>query len=239
MPDQSEAQVSEVGKNQNEQSSADHLEFADDDLEHAVPAIIDLDTESSNSLNIDGLKDLFARVDLASRKKKQEAAAAEAVAAESDAAAENADLVTALKAQVEQEKNNTLRALADLQNFRRRSDEERTRIIREGNERLIKQLLPILDDFERGLTASRETKSYEQLIGGVESVLRKTSDILAQQGVEPIPSVGQKFDPDLHEAVTVIEDSDQPDETIVQELQKGYTLYGRVIRPSLVTVAKS
>jgi molecular chaperone GrpE len=251
MADQHESQVSEVGKNQNEQSSADELEFQDENFEHAVPAVIDLDEDTSKSLDLDSLKELFARQLRPGARKKAEAAAAYAATAapaadtagqapvEDASANDSADRITALKAQVEQEKNNTLRALADLQNLRRRTDDERARIVREGNERLIKEILPILDDFERGLTASRDTKSYEQLIEGVDSVLRKTADVLAKQGVEPIPAVGQPFNPDLHEAVSVIEGTDQPDESVVHELQKGYTLFGRVIRPSLVSVAKS
>jgi molecular chaperone GrpE len=252
MADQFESQVPEVGKNQNEQSSADEVDFEEENPGHTVPAVIDLDEETSKALDIDGLKELFARATRVTTRKKAEVPAVpapvaagpvavprEAVLVTEEIEPDNSELVTALKAQLEQEKNNTLRALADMQNLRRRTDDERVRIVREGNERLIKEILPILDDFDRGLAASRDTQSYDQLIEGVESVLRKTADVLARQGVQPIPAVGQPFNPDLHEAVSVVTDTDQADETVVQELQKGYTLHGRVIRPSMVTVAKS
>ena len=143
-----------------------------------------------------------------------------------------------LKAQVAAANDDALRARADLQNFRRRSDDAQRRQIRDANERLIKELLPVLDDFDLALDAARKTESYEQLIGGVSAVSRKFMETLNKQGVEPIPAVGEQFSADVHEAVMLDEDSDAPDETVTAELRKGYTLHDRVIRPSLVKVAK-
>lgn len=144
-----------------------------------------------------------------------------------------------LRAQLDQERNNTLRAVADLHNFRRRVDEERSRLVLDANERLIKEILPLVDDFERSLAAARQSESYEQLVEGVEAVLRKIGDVLTRQGLEPIEALGQPFDPTIHEAVMIEEGSDQPDETVIEELRKGYKMNGRVLRPSLVKVAKS
>jgi molecular chaperone GrpE len=143
-----------------------------------------------------------------------------------------------LRSEAKQANENYLRALADLQNFRRRGEEERQRILVNGNEKLIKEILPVLDDFDLAVNAAKQAESYEQLIGGVEAILRKFRETLSKQGVEPIEAVGQPFDPDMHEAVMIDEESDQPDETVTQELRKGYTLHKRVIRPSLVKVAK-
>ena len=143
-----------------------------------------------------------------------------------------------LRAQASESHANYMRALADLQNFRRRSDDAQKRQIQDANERLIKELLPVLDDFDLALDAARKTESYEQLIGGVSAVSRKFLGILSKQGVEPIPAVGEKFDAEVHEAVMLDEDSEEPDETVTTELRKGYTLHDRVIRPSLVKVAK-
>jgi len=144
-----------------------------------------------------------------------------------------------LKAEAKQANENYLRALADLQNFRRRGEEERLRILKDGNEKLIKEFLPVLDDFDLAVAHAKQVESYEQLIGGVEAILRKFRETLSKAGVEAIEAIGEKFDPDMHEAVMVEEDSDQPDETVTSELRKGYTLHKRVIRPSLVKVAKS
>lgn len=143
-----------------------------------------------------------------------------------------------LRAQAQTANENYLRALADLQNFRRRNDEAVKRQIRDANERLIKDLLPVLDDFDLALDAARKTESYEQLIGGVSAVSRKFLTTLNKQGVEVIPAVGEPFNTEVHEAVMLDEDSEEPDETVTVELRKGYTLHDRVIRPSLVKVAK-
>lgn len=143
------------------------------------------------------------------------------------------------QAKLAQANDDKLRALADLQNFRRRGEEERARIIRDGNEKLIKELLPVLDDFDLALAHAQQTESYDQLIGGVSAILRKFGEVLARQGVQPIAAQGEAFDPDLHEAVMLDEESDADDETITGELRKGYTMNNRVIRPSLVKVAKS
>jgi molecular chaperone GrpE len=147
--------------------------------------------------------------------------------------------IESLKTELKSSNENYLRAVADLQNFRRRGEEERRRLEREGNERLIKELLPVLDDFDRAVEFAKEAKSFEQLITGVEAILRKFSETMEKQGVTPIAAVGEKFDPDYHEAVMLDEESDQPDETITVELRRGYLMNDRVIRPSLVKVAKS
>jgi len=143
-----------------------------------------------------------------------------------------------MRTQMAQTNDQYLRALADLQNFRRRGEEDKLRIIRDANERLIKELLPVLDDFDLALDAASKTESYEQLIGGVSAIYRKLQDTLVKQGVAPIPAVGEKFDTDVHEAVMLDEDSEEPEETVTAELRKGYTLHDRVIRPALVKVAK-
>ncbi len=143
-----------------------------------------------------------------------------------------------LRAQVAAANDSSLRAQAELQNYRRRNDEAVKRQIRDANERLIKDLLPVLDDFDLALDAARKTESYEQLVGGVSAVARKFLTTLNKQGVETIPAVGEPFSAEVHEAVMLDEDSDEPDETVTTELRKGYTLHDRVIRPSLVKVAK-
>ena len=143
-----------------------------------------------------------------------------------------------LRAQVAAANDSALRAQAELQNYRRRNDENVKRQIRDANERLIKELLPVLDDFDLALDAARKTESYEQLVGGVSAVARKFLDTLGKQGVASIPAVGEPFSAEVHEAVMLDEDSDEPDETVTAELRKGYTLHDRVIRPSLVKVAK-
>jgi molecular chaperone GrpE len=106
-----------------------------------------------------------------------------------------------------------------------------------GSEDLIIRLLPLLDNFERGLKSSEELRDFDALHGGVLIIMRQLFDILEKEGVKVIEASGQVFDPNLHEAVMREETSDLPDGTIVDEFQKGYTLGDKVIRPSMVKVA--
>ncbi len=160
-------------------------------------------------------------------------------AAPATAAPASSEELEALQAQVKDANDKFLRTLAEFQNYKRRTDDDIRRRIQEGNEKLIQQILPSLDDFDLAIVAARNTESYEQLIGGVEAMYRKLTDTLARQGVEPIHALGEPFDASLHEAVMLDEGSEEPDETVTAELRKGYTLNGRVIRPTLVKVAKA
>lgn len=126
------------------------------------------------------------------------------------------------------------RLQADFDNFRRRTRQEKEELSAIVTERIVCQLLPIVDNFERA-TASTTT-DITALTTGVEMIFRQLSNTLSQLGVEPISAVGNIFDPAQHEAVMRIEDSNQPDGMIVEELQKGYKVNGRVIRPSMVKV---
>lgn len=145
--------------------------------------------------------------------------------------------IAELEKQVEDEKNAHLRALADYQNYRRRSDEQRREAQQFANRELVLGLLPALDNFERALTAAEKNQSYDALIGGVSLTMRQIQDYLAKNGVEPIEAVGKEFDPNFHEAVMRVEDSVHPENTVVEEVQKGYTMHNRVLRPTMVKVA--
>ncbi|MCL6519622.1 MAG: nucleotide exchange factor GrpE [Armatimonadetes bacterium] len=137
----------------------------------------------------------------------------------------------------EEEHDNFLRTLADFTNYRRRAREELEQVRKFATEDFIIRLLPILDNFERAIKAAEETKNFDSLHGGVILILRQLRDLLAKEGVEPIKAVGEKFDPMKHEAVARVDTTEYPDETIVEEVRTGYTMNGRVIRPSAVKVA--
>jgi len=158
-----------------------------------------------------------------------------------DAEAEIAALqarVEELEKQVEQERNQYLRTLADFQNFRRRSEEQRGEERQFANRELILALLPVVDNFERALAAAEKNQSYEALVGGVTLILRQLQDFLAKNGVEAIEALGKEFDPNFHEAVMRVENGEHPENTIVDELQRGYVMHNRVLRPSMVKVAR-
>jgi molecular chaperone GrpE len=147
-----------------------------------------------------------------------------------------AELDAARKA-AEQEHDHYLRALADFSNFKRRRQEELESHIQFANQELILKLLPIIDNFERALQAAQEQHSFDSLAAGVELTLRQLKDMLQKEGVVPIDAVGQEFDPAIHEAVMSVESDEHPDNTVVEELQKGYMQKSRVIRPARVKVS--
>jgi molecular chaperone GrpE len=132
-----------------------------------------------------------------------------------------------------------VRTLADFDNFRKRQREETSRACDFARVEVISNLLPILDNFERSVQAAEAQHSYDALVEGVSLTLRQLHDMLTKQGVEPIDSVGQEFNPELHEALMRVETDDYPENTVVDELEKGYTLNGKVLRPARVRVAMS
>jgi len=205
---------------------------------NAIPGISDSMADDDDDMRERQPIDLDAPVAPAPPPAPAQTPAAATAPANGAAPAVSSQEIDELKDKAKQANDNYLRAMADLQNFRRRGEDERLRIIRDANERLIKELLPVLDDFDLALDAARKTESYEQLIGGVGAVQRKFVDTLNKQGVQPIPAVGEPFNAEVHEAVMLDEESEEPDETVTAELRKGYTLHDRVIRPSLVKVAK-
>ncbi|GAB6933182.1 nucleotide exchange factor GrpE [Calditerricola satsumensis] len=146
--------------------------------------------------------------------------------------------VAALKAQAQEAHERFLRARADLENARKRFEREKQDALTFGALRLVERLLPVLDNFERAMEASRATDNVEALMKGVEMVHRQLDQALRQEGLEPIEALGKPFDPNVHEAVMQAESSDHPPGTVIEELQKGYTFKGRLVRPTMVKVSK-
>lgn len=132
--------------------------------------------------------------------------------------------------------NRALRLQADYENLRRRTRQEREELLKYGSEQLIKNLLPVMDNFNRALAAAGD--GGEKFISGIEMIQRQFYDVLSSEGLAPIPAQGEQFDPNIHDAVMQVEDTNEPENTIVEELLKGYYLKGKVIRPSMVKVAK-
>ena len=129
-----------------------------------------------------------------------------------------------------------LRLQADFDNFRRRTRHEREELSTLVTHGFIKELLPVIDNFERAL-ASKPVGDQTGFMTGIDMIFRQFSGILDKYGVKAIPTVGEMFDPAKHEAVLRLEDSSKPEGTIVEELQKGYQAGNKVIRPAMVKVA--
>ncbi len=131
------------------------------------------------------------------------------------------------------------RVMADFDNHRRRTEEERSRIIKQAAEKIILEMLPVLDDMTRALDTYDENHAVDKLIDGLKLVGKKFSDVMAFNGVAPIDALNKPFDPYYHEALTmVVEGEHEHEEQVVQEYRKGYMLYDKVIRPSQVVVSK-
>ncbi len=163
-------------------------------------------------------------------------AEAETTASEEDTAALKAQ-VESLKAALEEKDNRVKRLQADFENFRRRTSKEREELANVVTQDLLKSMLPILDNFDRAMAA--EQKDNESFQKGVEMIYTQLHETLKNAGLELIDTAGQKFDPNFHQAVMRVENPDLEDDTIAQELQKGYIVKGRVIRPSMVQVVSN
>ena len=131
-----------------------------------------------------------------------------------------------------------LRLQADFDNYKKRLEKEKLEFIRFANEGIIAEILKILDDFERAVEAGKIKHDFDILYKGIEMIHSDLRDFLKQQGVEQIEAKGRPFNPHEHEAMMQEETEKEPEDHVVEELQKGYTFNGRVIRPSKVKVAK-
>jgi molecular chaperone GrpE len=147
--------------------------------------------------------------------------------------------LAALEAEVRQNHDRWLRACADLENFKKRAARERADAVRFGNEALIRDLLPVLDNLERAMRHAEEAASVQALVEGVALVLKSLQDVLGRHGVERVAARGERFDPAHHEAVAHVETAAHEPSSVMEEHQAGYRLNERLLRPALVTVAKA
>ncbi|ADH99871.1 nucleotide exchange factor GrpE [Salisediminibacterium selenitireducens] len=141
-----------------------------------------------------------------------------------------------LKDDFEEMKNKMLRVQADFDNFRRRTKIEQETAAKYRSQRLAEELLPAMDNFERAMQVSPESDDAKSLLKGVEMVYNQIGQALEKEGITPIEAVGQPFDPNLHQAIMQVEDDQFDSNTVVEEMQRGYQLKDRVIRPSMVKV---
>jgi len=130
-----------------------------------------------------------------------------------------------------------LRLYAEFDNYKKRVQRDKEDLIKYGNEDILYHLLPVMDNLEMALKHSADTVS-EGLVKGVEITLREFQRVTEKFGLVPIPATGKPFDPSVHHAMSQVERADMEDKTVVEEFRKGYTLSGKVLRPSLVAVSK-
>lgn len=160
---------------------------------------------------------------------------------------ETADPLQELKKELENAKQEAsknwdlyVRERADLENARKRHQRDREEAIRFANDRLLKEMIPVLDNLERAVGHAEHGDDNNQgLMEGVNMTINQFRKVLEDFGVKPINALGAEFDPNLHQAMGHLESQDQAPNTVVSEFQKGYLLNDRLLRPSLVMVAKA
>ncbi len=148
--------------------------------------------------------------------------------------------VESLRAELDQVKEQSLRAAAEAQNIRRRAEQDVEKAHKFGVEKFINDMLPVADNLERAIEASAvEGVEVSSVIEGVELTLKTLIDGLNRQKVEPINPEGEPFNPELHQAMTMVPNPDVEPNTVINVFQKGYTLNGRLVRPAMVVVSKA
>ena len=132
-----------------------------------------------------------------------------------------------------------LRNQAEFDNARRRAERERSEFVQYAGMEMVREILPVVDDFERALQsgANLAEGAAKDYIKGIELIYQRLRDRLTKLGLEPIETTGQLFDPNLHQAVERVETANVPDQTVLSEFQRGYLFKGRLLRPSMVKVA--
>ena len=138
---------------------------------------------------------------------------------------------------VEELTDKVKRQMAEFENFRKRSEKEKAGMFEMGAKSVIEQILPVIDNFERGLAAVPEESKADPFVEGMEKIYRQFMDTMDKLNVKPIEAVGTEFNPDFHNAVMHVEDEEAGENVVVEEFQKGYLYKDQVVRHSMVKVA--
>ena len=139
--------------------------------------------------------------------------------------------------QIEDLTDKLRRQMAEFDNFRKRTEKEKSGMFEMGAKSVVEKLLPVVDNFERGLASVTEEQKEDPFVAGVDKVYKQLLTVFDELGVKPIEAVGQPFDPNFHNAVMHVEDDEQGENVVVEEFQKGYMYHDSVVRHSMVKVA--
>lgn len=143
-----------------------------------------------------------------------------------------------MQQEVEQANDMMLRLAAELDNYKKRVAKERESLIRYAAQDVLQELISVLDNFERAIESADKSKDFVSFLEGVKMIYKNMYDVMGRKGLVRIDAVGETFDPNVHEAVMQVTSEEHPENVVVEELQKGYMLHDRVIRPSMVVVSK-
>ena len=143
----------------------------------------------------------------------------------------------AMKEKIEELEDKVRRQMAEFDNFRKRTEKEKSQMFDMGAKTIVEKVLPVIDNFERGLAAVPEDKKEDAFVVGMDKIYKQFLTTLEEAGVKPIEAVGQEFDPNFHNAVMHVEDEELGENIVAEELQKGYMYRDAVVRHSMVKVA--
>lgn len=143
-----------------------------------------------------------------------------------------------LRVEAEEHQQRLLRVQADYDNFRRRTVKEKEELAKYASSVLITQLIPVIDNFERALTTGDENANSSAYAKGVEMIFRQFMDVMSAEGLTPMNSVGEAFNPEYHQAIMQVESDEYEEGIVVEEIQKGYLLKDKVLRPAMVKVSQ-
>ena len=142
----------------------------------------------------------------------------------------------AMQAKIDELEDRVKRQMAEFENFRKRTDKEKTMMFETGAKSVVEKILPVVDNFERGLATIPEEEAESGFAGGMKMIYKQMMDELDKLGVKPIEAVGQEFDPNFHNAVMQVESEEYESGVVAQELLKGYMYRDTVVRHSMVAV---
>ena len=143
-----------------------------------------------------------------------------------------------LKAEYQEQYDQMLRKIAEYDNAKKRAERRAEESSKYAVEGVIKDIIPIIDSVERAIESTNESKDFDALSEGIQLIHKQLLDSLQRRSVNPIEALGENFDPTRHEAIMHVESEEIPENAVIEEFQRGYTLHDRVIRPSMVSVSK-
>jgi molecular chaperone GrpE len=155
---------------------------------------------------------------------------------DNDAGNGDESLLEEFNVKLQEEENKRLRLLADYENFKRRASLDKEALQKYQAQNVLTSLIPVLDNFARALTVEAKTEEVQSMMTGMEMIYRNLVDALEAEGLVEIKALDQEFDPNFHQAIMTGSDEDKPSGIVLEELQKGYMLKDRVLRPTMVKV---
>lgn len=205
-----------------------------DNINYSVEEETNMNDNVQEDLNQPSEQDV--KQDETARKEPQNTATAEG-SAETEGGGALAAELEKLRAESEEYQQKLLRTQADFDNFRRRTIKEKEELGKYASAKLITELLPVIDNFERALSSAGESADNSSYAKGVEMIFRQLEGVLQAEGLTPMEVVGEPFNPEFHQAIMQVESDEYEEGTIVEVVQKGYLLKDKVLRPAMVKVS--